>query len=151
MQGYHELLQFINQMSISKDEALCENSKVMLSNLVYHQEYRDVFVSLLRNYNEVVQVGLLIIKLKNCVGLQKHESYYAWRKHPPNLPRVKVSCRVSWSYFCTIFRCSFVLFLESVISICSCGGNAPLRAYDGTLLPRQQSHDRTAEEEKGKT
>ena len=56
LQGYHELLQFIHQMSISRDEGLRENSKVMLSNLVYHQEYRDVFVSLLRNYNEVVQV-----------------------------------------------------------------------------------------------
>ena len=56
LQGYHELLKFIHEMSTSKDENLRDNSKVMLSNLVYHQEYRDVFVSLLRNYNEVVQV-----------------------------------------------------------------------------------------------
>ena len=57
VQGYHEMIQYIHQMSISRDETLHENSKVMLSNLVYHPEYRDVFVSLLRNYNEVVQVS----------------------------------------------------------------------------------------------
>ena len=56
VQGYHELLKFIHEMTVSNDETFRENSKVMLSNLVYHQEYRDVFVSLLRNYNEVVQV-----------------------------------------------------------------------------------------------
>ena len=50
------MLQYIHQMSITKDESLQESSKVMLSNLVYHQEYRDVFISLLRNYNEVMQV-----------------------------------------------------------------------------------------------
>ena len=57
VEGYHEMIQYIHEMSVSKDESLRENSKVMLSNLVYHPEYRDVFVSLLRNYNEVVQVS----------------------------------------------------------------------------------------------
>ena len=47
-------------MSTTKDESLQESSKVMLSNLVYHQEYRDVFISLLRNYNEVMQVRKIV-------------------------------------------------------------------------------------------
>ena len=54
------MIRYIHEMSVSKDSVLCENSKVMISNLVYHQEYRDVFVSLLRNYNEVVQVSHMI-------------------------------------------------------------------------------------------
>ena len=114
-------------MSISKDESLRENSKVMLSNLVYHQEYRDVFVSLLRNYNEVMQVSP-----NNVLPL--------FLPLPPSLPP---SFYLSHSNF-------FVFsMLDTFISLCTCGGSSPLRPDDGTLLSWQQSHDRTAEEEKG--
>ena len=65
IQAYYEMLQYIQQMGISKNKSLQESSKVMLSNLVYHQEYRDVFVSLIRNFNQVIQVRLR--QLATCI------------------------------------------------------------------------------------
>lgn len=44
----------IQEMTQSKDSTILQSSKVILSNLLYHSEYREVFVLLLRNYNEAV-------------------------------------------------------------------------------------------------
>ena len=42
-------------MITSKDENLRENAKVMQNNIFYHPEYRDIFVTLFRNFKEVFQ------------------------------------------------------------------------------------------------
>lgn len=42
-------------MNSSHDETLRESAKVIMSNVFYHMEYREVFVTLLRNYYEVFQ------------------------------------------------------------------------------------------------
>ena len=42
-------------MTKSDDEGLQENAKVIMSNVFYHAEYREVFVTLLRNFYEVFQ------------------------------------------------------------------------------------------------
>ena len=58
--AYKELLLHVQEMIQSKDDTVVQSSKVILSNLLYHPEYRDVFVMLLRNYNEsVVQLSFL--------------------------------------------------------------------------------------------
>lgn len=55
IQAYKELLLYVQQMSSSKDTTLHDGAKVIHSNIFYHPEYRDVFVTLLRNYYEVFQ------------------------------------------------------------------------------------------------
>lgn len=42
-------------MCISKDPTIHESAKVIQSNVFYHPEYRDVFLTLLRNFYEVFQ------------------------------------------------------------------------------------------------
>ena len=42
-------------MTQSNDKAIAESSNVILGNILYHAEYRDVFVMLLRNYKEPLQ------------------------------------------------------------------------------------------------
>ena len=48
VQAYRELLLYVQEMGRSGEEAMRENAKVMQSNVFYHPEYRDVFVTLLR-------------------------------------------------------------------------------------------------------
>ena len=55
VQAYKELLLYVQQMSLSKDSALRDSAKVIHSNIFYHPEYRDVFITLLRNFYEVFQ------------------------------------------------------------------------------------------------
>lgn len=55
VQGYKEILLYIQQMTNSHDETLQESAKVIMNNVFYHAEYREVFVTLLRNYYEVFQ------------------------------------------------------------------------------------------------
>ena len=55
VQTYKELLLYVQQMSLSKDSALQDSAKVIHSNIFYHPEYRDVFITLLRNFYEVFQ------------------------------------------------------------------------------------------------
>lgn len=55
VQGYKEILLYIQQMSKSSDENLQESAKVIMSNMFYHSEYREVVVTLLRNFYEVFQ------------------------------------------------------------------------------------------------
>ena len=38
-------------MTHSKDTSLQDNAKIMQHNIFYHAEYRDVFITLLRNFN----------------------------------------------------------------------------------------------------
>jgi timeless len=52
VQAYKELLLYIQEMTRSDDTNIVRSSKVILSNLLYHSEYRDVFLTLLRNFNE---------------------------------------------------------------------------------------------------
>lgn len=55
VQAYKELLLYVQTMTRSRDKAILESSKVILSNILYHSEYRDIFVTLLRNHYEVFQ------------------------------------------------------------------------------------------------
>lgn len=55
VQAYKELLLYVQQMSLFKDSALRDSAKVIHSNIFYHPEYRDVFITLLRNFYEVFQ------------------------------------------------------------------------------------------------
>ena len=55
IQAYKELLLYVQQMCLSKDTNLHDSAKVIQSNIFYHSEYRDVFVTLLRNFYEVFQ------------------------------------------------------------------------------------------------
>ena len=48
------MLLHVQEMTQSNDKTIVKSSKVILSNLLYHPEYRDVFVMLLRNYNEAM-------------------------------------------------------------------------------------------------
>ena len=42
-------------MAGSGHEDMRETANVILNNILYHPEYREIFVTLLRNYNEAVQ------------------------------------------------------------------------------------------------
>ena len=55
VQAYKELLLYIQTMTRSHDHSIVESSKVILSNILYHPEYRDIFVTLLRNHYEAFQ------------------------------------------------------------------------------------------------
>ncbi len=55
VQAYKEILLYIHRMSESQDPKLKESAKVIMSNVFYHSEYREVFVTLFRNYYEVFQ------------------------------------------------------------------------------------------------
>lgn len=51
IQTYQEILEYIKAMAHSKDTDLQDNAKIMQHNVFYHSEYRDLFITLLRNYN----------------------------------------------------------------------------------------------------
>ena len=55
IQAYKELLLYVQQMCASEDATLSQSAKVIQSNIFYHPEYRDVFLTLLRNFYEVFQ------------------------------------------------------------------------------------------------
>ena len=50
IQAYREILEYIETMSTSEDASLRENAKIMQSNIFYHSEYRELFISLLRSF-----------------------------------------------------------------------------------------------------
>lgn len=52
IQAYQEILEYIKAMAHSKDPNLRDNAKIMQHNIFYHAEYRDLFITLLRNYNQ---------------------------------------------------------------------------------------------------
>jgi len=47
-------------MGKSSDETLKESSKVIVSNILYQYEYREVLVTLLRNFQEVFQTRSML-------------------------------------------------------------------------------------------
>ena len=81
VQAYKELLFYIQEMSLSKTEQ--ENSKVMQSNVFYHPEYRDIFVTLLRNFYEVFQPTASLRDMVECthVYVRMMERYCSENKH----------------------------------------------------------------------
>ena len=56
-------------MGQSEDATLRNNATVIKNNILYRPEYRDVFVTVLRNYNEVVSSKALLRDLIETVYL----------------------------------------------------------------------------------
>ena len=83
VQAYKEILLYVQQMSMSHDETLQESAKVITSNLLYHPEYRDVFVTLIRNYYEVFQTKTYLRDLVEAthVYIKMMEKYCSDNKH----------------------------------------------------------------------
>ena len=54
IQAYQELLLHIQHM-LSSSEELVKSARVILSNVLYHMEYCEIVVRVLRTYNEVIQ------------------------------------------------------------------------------------------------
>ncbi|GFS11677.1 protein timeless-like [Elysia marginata] len=52
LKAYQELLRTLDFMSRCEDEQIRESAKVIQSNVFYMMEYRDVFVTLLKNFKE---------------------------------------------------------------------------------------------------
>lgn len=85
----------------STDKTIVQSAKIILSNLLYHPEYRDVFVLLLRNYNEatlpinflqdVVEMTHVYLRLVNLYSKQngqvviqkKRKSHRVNKRHAP--------------------------------------------------------------------
>lgn len=83
IQCYHEILLYIQRMSQSHDEALSDNTGIIISNLLYHSEYRDIFLTLLRNYYEVFQSKAYLRDLVDAthVYVKMMEQYCGRNKH----------------------------------------------------------------------
>ena len=50
VEAYRVILEYIEAMSVSEDPSLVANAKIMQSNIFYHSEYRELFISLLRSF-----------------------------------------------------------------------------------------------------
>lgn len=70
-------------MSQSHDEALRDSTGIIISNLLYHSEYRDIFLTLLRNYYEVFQSRAYLRDLVEAthVYVKMMEQYCGRNKH----------------------------------------------------------------------
>ncbi|XP_036958172.1 protein timeless homolog [Acanthopagrus latus] len=55
LKAYQELLLTVNEMDNSKDESIRQSSSVIKSNIFYLMEYREIFLTLLRKYDETSQ------------------------------------------------------------------------------------------------
>ncbi|XP_076866320.1 protein timeless homolog [Brachyhypopomus gauderio] len=55
LKAYQELLLTVNEMDRSKDENIRQSSSVIKSNIFYLMEYREIFLTLLRKFDERVQ------------------------------------------------------------------------------------------------
>uniref|UniRef100_A0A3B4B8P2 Uncharacterized protein n=1 Tax=Periophthalmus magnuspinnatus TaxID=409849 RepID=A0A3B4B8P2_9GOBI len=55
LKAYQELLLTVNEMDQSKDETIRQSSNVIKSNIFYMMEYREIFVTLLRKFDETKQ------------------------------------------------------------------------------------------------
>ncbi|KAK1799792.1 hypothetical protein P4O66_006313 [Electrophorus voltai] len=55
LKAYQELLLTVNEMDRSKDENVRQSSNVIKSNIFYLMEYREIFLTLLRKFNERMQ------------------------------------------------------------------------------------------------
>ncbi|CAJ1051754.1 protein timeless homolog [Xyrichtys novacula] len=55
LKAYQELLLTVNEMDQSQDESIRQSSNVVKSNIFYLMEYREIFLTLLRKYDETKQ------------------------------------------------------------------------------------------------
>uniref|UniRef100_A0A673BF00 Timeless circadian clock n=1 Tax=Sphaeramia orbicularis TaxID=375764 RepID=A0A673BF00_9TELE len=55
LKAYQELLLTVNEMDRSPDESIRQSSNVIKSNIFYLMEYREIFLTLLRKYDETRQ------------------------------------------------------------------------------------------------
>ncbi|XP_074536589.1 protein timeless homolog [Halichoeres trimaculatus] len=55
LKAYQELLLTVNEMDRSQDENIQQSSNVIKSNIFYLMEYREIFLTLLRKYDETKQ------------------------------------------------------------------------------------------------
>ncbi|XP_038553414.1 protein timeless homolog [Micropterus salmoides] len=55
LKAYQELLLTINEMDRSQDDSILQSSNVIKSNIFYLMEYREIFLTLLRKYDETRQ------------------------------------------------------------------------------------------------
>ncbi|XP_047437724.1 protein timeless homolog [Mugil cephalus] len=55
LKAYQELLLTVNEMDHSQDESIRQSSSVIKSNIFYMMEYREIFLTLLRKYDETRQ------------------------------------------------------------------------------------------------
>ncbi|XP_007540794.1 protein timeless homolog isoform X1 [Poecilia formosa] len=55
LKAYQELLLTVNEMDRSADEGIRQSSNVIKSNIFYLMEYREIFLTLLRKYDETKQ------------------------------------------------------------------------------------------------
>ncbi|KAM9408632.1 protein timeless homolog [Pholidichthys leucotaenia] len=55
LKAYQELLLTVNEMDRSEDESIRQSSSVIKSNIFYLMEYREIFLTLLRKYDETRQ------------------------------------------------------------------------------------------------
>ncbi|XP_072238481.1 protein timeless homolog [Leuresthes tenuis] len=55
LKAYQELLLTVNEMDRSHDESIRQSSNVVKSNIFYMMEYREIFLTLLRKYDETKQ------------------------------------------------------------------------------------------------
>ncbi|KAJ8260198.1 hypothetical protein GJAV_G00178210 [Gymnothorax javanicus] len=55
LKAYQELLLTVNEMDCSRDENIRQSSNVIKSNIFYLMEYREIFLTLLRKFDETKQ------------------------------------------------------------------------------------------------
>ncbi|XP_070815087.1 protein timeless homolog [Chaetodon trifascialis] len=55
LKAYQELLLTVNEMDRSQDEGIRQSSNIIKSNIFYLMEYREIFLTLLRKYDETTQ------------------------------------------------------------------------------------------------
>ncbi|XP_070701578.1 protein timeless homolog [Pempheris klunzingeri] len=63
LKAYQELLLTVNEMDRSQDESIRQSSNVIKSNIFYLTEYREIFLTLLRKYDETRQPRSYLIDL----------------------------------------------------------------------------------------
>ena len=70
-------------MFSSEDKAARDSAKVMEGNILYHPEYRDIFVTLLKNHNEVAQSRAYLKDLVEAthVYIRNMETFARGNKH----------------------------------------------------------------------
>ncbi|XP_076012500.1 protein timeless homolog [Genypterus blacodes] len=63
LKAYQELLLTVNEMDRSTDNSIRQSSNVIKSNIFYMMEYREIFLTLLRKYDETTQPHSYLIDL----------------------------------------------------------------------------------------
>ena len=63
VQAYKELLMYVSCMDRAEDEVLKEGAAVIKNNIFYHEEYREVFILLLKHHNQAKQPRSYLVDL----------------------------------------------------------------------------------------